>query len=101
MEKKPEHLHVLWEIYAQEGTMPLQKGDKMNDILHDDKRPILSLRFPAYPHFEREIKVGEGGITEIEAYAENGEMAPVIWFAIKVGETIIARINGKYVEQVA
>ena len=71
----------------------------MKDILHDE-RPIRRLIFPQYPHFERVIQIEEGGVTEIIAYAENGEMAPVVWFEIKVDDKVVARVNSKHVEQV-
>jgi len=38
--------------------------------------------------------VGEGGITRIEAYAENGHMALVPWFAVYKGEEIAVRMDG-------
>lgn len=71
----------------------------MKDTLHDE-RPIKRLIFPAYPQFERDYTVGEMGVTEIIPYGENGEMAYVVWFAVKINEKIIARVNSKYVEQV-
>ena len=71
----------------------------MKDILQDE-RPIRRLIFPAYPHFGRVIQVEEGGVTEIIAYAENGEMAPVTWFAVKADDKIVARVNSKHIEQV-
>ena len=36
--------------------------------------------------------------TKIVPYTENGQLAPVIWFAIYKGNRICARVNGAMVE---
>ena len=36
---------------------------------------------------------GSSGITKIEVYEENGEMAAVPWFALWAGDAIKCRIN--------
>lgn len=55
----------------------------------EDERPIVGLC--NHQNHTDVAWVGTDGITEIVAYEENGEMAPVPWFAIKVGDEIVAR----------
>lgn len=66
--------------------------------IFDDKRPIHKIVY-ADRSFDIWTK-GVNGVTEIEAYAENGEMAPVIWFKIWMGDHLYARVNGKHIETV-
>jgi hypothetical protein len=63
------------------------------NCIYNDGRPIQLLVYEG----DSILKVGSSGVTKIEPYYENGEMAEVIWFAVWSGETITARVNGKYV----
>lgn len=55
------------------------------------------------PNEEWEIQaVGDCAVDKIECYTENGEMAPIVWFAIyRYGKSEPhSRVNSKYVETV-
>ena len=45
-------------------------------------------------------RVGHQGITSIRPYSENGEMAPVTWFAVYAGDTIRVRVPARFTEVV-
>lgn len=61
-----------------------------------DNREIQSISFPD----ESNINIKQGEVDRITAYQENGNMAPVIWFAIYRNGAIDQRINAVYVESV-
>lgn len=42
-------------------------------------------------------QLGTQGVTEILPVEENGQMAPVPWFAVKRDNQIITRVNGAFV----
>ncbi len=42
---------------------------------------------------EKVVAVGLRGVTKIEAYEENGEMAAVVWLRIWQGDHLYARIR--------
>ena len=67
--------------------------------MYDDSRKIKSL---IYPDSDGVTSVDESGngIEKIVPYYENGEMAPVVWFAIYLNGKVAERINGKYVGSV-
>jgi len=67
----------------------------MNETLKDH-RPILKLVYPGGDFWA----VGNFGITAIEPYTEPGEMADVLWFRIRKGKSLHARVQGKYVMEV-
>jgi hypothetical protein len=58
----------------------------------DDKRPIYWVGTPTNWEGEAEFMVGQGGVTKILAYGENGEMAEVTWLAIYQGEGVWVRL---------
>ena len=70
-----------------------------------DNRPITSLvidwtqQADRHPQLIR--RVGEGGITKIEAYNEFAGPDWFLWFAIYVGEEIVWRVNGRYVVEIS
>lgn len=68
-------------------------------IIIEDKREIT--RIELFSYYSSDIvsytSSKEKGI-KIVPYHENGELAPVIWFAIIKNEDIVARINSKYVQ---
>ena len=41
--------------------------------------------------------VGRDGVKSIAPYEENGEMAPVLWFAVQHKDGSTVKLNGKYV----
>jgi hypothetical protein len=61
--------------------------------LIDDKRKIKCLVFED----ETEIKAGGLICDEIIPYQENGEMAPITWFACYRDSILIQRVNSKYI----
>ena len=67
--------------------------DKLKTII-EDERPIMAL------HTEGESFFVDKKITAIVPYHENGEMAPVVWFAIYMNEKILNRVNSKFVTTV-
>lgn len=71
----------------------------------DDKRAITWIRFPpSGPHDAGDPVLRASADSEyctaIVAYQEMGEMAPVTWFAQMVGDVVVARHNGKYIDSV-
>jgi len=38
------------------------------------------------------------GYTKIIPYHENGEMSPIVWFAIVKADIVVSRVNSKYVQ---
>ena len=60
-------------------------------------KPIDSVCYPD----DSAITVGILGVTAIEPYYENGEMAGVVWFNIWKGEFLWQKINSKHVAVVA
>ena len=66
--------------------------------IYKDDRPIRKIQYA-----DRSLAVwtvGLYGVTKIEAYQENGEMAPIIWFKIWLRDYLMARVNGKYIETI-
>ena len=45
-------------------------------------------------------EVGKGGVTKITVVMENGQNAPVPWFAVWHGDKINGKYNAEYVEGV-
>jgi hypothetical protein len=56
----------------------------------DDERPIKGVYFD---DCREGVTVGHAGTTAIVPYYENGEMAPVVWFAVYKGKHLHARLN--------
>jgi hypothetical protein len=56
-----------------------------------DPRPISTIAFGP-TETDLAYSVGINGVSSITPYWENGEMAPVPWFAVKIGDDIIARV---------
>jgi hypothetical protein len=67
----------------------------MAKIIIEDKRPIKKLFF-GDP--EETLVAGKYGIEKIVPYHENGEMAPVVWFAVYKNGEILSRFNSAQVE---
>lgn len=59
----------------------------------DDQRKIKSIWFEQHGGFE----AGKDEITEIKAYWDNGELAPIPWFAVLSGDKVIKRVNAKFI----
>jgi hypothetical protein len=67
----------------------------MAETISGEDRPITALIMPDGRRFCAQPNL------RIEPYSENGQMAYVIWFALKTTNGIIVRrINSSYVEQV-
>ena len=60
----------------------------------DDKRPIKRIHFPD----GGSIGVNRQCIEKIEPYHENGQMAPILWFAIYKKGKIFQRLNSAHIE---
>lgn len=60
----------------------------MNRVM-DDTSTIKS----AWGEGQTGATVGMAGVTRIEPYEENGQMAPVTWLAVFRGDTVVARLN--------
>ena len=58
------------------------------EMVHDP-RPISGIFWGEDDHDC--FVVGYGGVTKITPYYENGQMAAVPWFAIYIGDVLIAR----------
>lgn len=65
----------------------------------EDKRPIKRLYIKGNTCYS--IIAGGEFCDSIEAYEENGELAPVTWFAIIKDGIVAFRINGHYVQEVS
>jgi len=61
----------------------------------DDARVIKSIHLA-----DEGIFIGGSGVESIIPYHEDGEMSPVVWFAIYMRGEIKRRVNGKFVESV-
>ncbi len=67
--------------------------------LENDSRPIQLVVTPGEGgSFWR---VGHKGITKIETYFENGQMALIPWIAVYEGDSVKFRINCASVEYIA
>ena len=62
----------------------------------EDKRRVVYLGGPD----ELEIHVGEDDVTRIDCYEENGQSAPVAWFAVWEGDRLAYRINAAFISEV-
>lgn len=70
----------------------------MTTIVHDT-RPIKS----AWSYFERSqvgAAVGTNGVTRIEAYTENGQLALVTWLMVWKGDFLAMRLNAAHVHEI-
>jgi hypothetical protein len=45
-------------------------------------------------------RIGRLGVTKIDTYEENGEMAPIVWFRIWRGDVLWKRIRGGSVAEI-
>jgi hypothetical protein len=68
-------------------------------ILASDSRIIDAIFFGGDD--EERFKVGETGITKINAYDENGSMDFEPWFAVYKEDFLFARVRAGKVEQVS
>ena len=66
--------------------------------IENDKRPIQMV-WSVGPE-ELGATVGQSGVTRIEPYQENGQMAAVTWFAVYKGDFLAARLNGAYMAEI-
>ena len=68
------------------------------DTIMEDKREIY--RIEIFTQHSNDIisYTRRDGFTKIEPYHENGEMAPIVWFAIVKNDVIVSRVNSKYVQ---
>ena len=80
------------------GTSNNEIGGSEVILAHEDKRTIKTIFYEG--DGAGEYIVGGNGITKIEAYGENGEMAQVVWFAIYKGDFLWMRVNGKRIDGV-
>ena len=64
--------------------------------MKDDARPIQPLTIAG--EGGAWWAVGRDGITKIEVYLENGQMAQVPWLAVYRGDSIATRVNCAAVE---
>lgn len=61
-----------------------------------DPRTVATIAFsPGNDGFA--YAVGTNGVSRIVAYWENGMMAPVPWFAVFIGDEIMARVPAQMV----
>ena len=75
-------------------TGPLDKeSDVKSTKMIDDPRPIHAV-------WDADGQVGAtvglNDVTAITYYEENGDMAPVFWFAVWKGDIITKRLNGAH-----
>lgn len=73
------------------------KDDYVPEML-EDGRPIVALIMSD----DKQLWGGSCAACtmKIVAYEENGEMAPVVWFAVYRDGRLDSRINSKYVKEV-
>ena len=69
----------------------------MGKIIIEDERDIKRIEIFTQQAMDIESYSAKEGF-KIIAYHENGDMAPVVWFAIYRYDEIVARVNGKYVQ---
>lgn len=72
--------------------------------IKEDLRRIKRITFAGLDGEGGFYSVGDnltkGKVEKIVPYEENGEMAPVLWFAIYEDDEIAIRVNGKYIDTV-
>lgn len=68
-------------------------SEQTEQIMYD-KRPIQMVWSVGSEDEMIGATVGRGGVTRIEPYNENGQMAAVTWFAVYKGDFLTARLNG-------
>ena len=65
--------------------------NKAKDILQDEREVIaIGASLMDNPDWQ----VGRNNVTKIEVYAQSALYCDVPWFAVYVGEDIVARVNG-------
>lgn len=64
--------------------------------LSKDTRPIQVIVWPAFGN-QRPLRLGHDGVTRIEAYDENGELAAVPWVAVFKGDDLVLRTAARHV----
>ena len=66
-------------------------------IIIEDKREII--RIELFTYYSSDIvSYTSRENFKIIPYHENGEMAPIVWFAIERDGKIVSRVNSKYVQ---
>lgn len=68
--------------------------------LLEDTRPVVSITLDKETICVGDPFVANEFYTKIVPYGECGEMGYVVWFAIFVGNDVVRRVNGKFVESV-
>lgn len=65
-------------------------------IIAEDPRPVSTIAFgPTERDFA--YSVGVSGVTLIKPYLEPGEMSFIPWFAVYIGDEMIARVPSRMV----
>ena len=81
----------MYTPYGSTGPIEKESGVKSTKMI-DDPRPIQSVWDAADQGHG--ATVGLNDVTAITYYEENGDMAPVFWFAVWKGDIITKRLNG-------
>lgn len=74
------------------------KGEEMDDIIKDKREIQRIVLFTADKRDEECFSSREQ--CKIEAYHENGDMAPIVWFNIIRNGAVIAKVNSRYVSTI-
>jgi len=77
--------------------MEKDKLDRGQTMLSKDTRTISHVILPAGDIYS---VGGKAGITDIIAYDENGELAPVPWIAVYKGDFLFARMPARQVLEI-
>lgn len=70
----------------------------MSSEIIDDPRPIEGIWGEDCENLG--ARVGDSGVTKIDAHEENSELAPVVWFRVWRGDVVWKRIRGGSVVEI-
>lgn len=71
---------------------------KVDDIMGRFDQPIQSAWSNAPD--ETGARVGFDGVTRIEPYRENGQMARMVWLRVWKGDKLVARLNAAHMAEI-
>ena len=75
-----------------------EKDMESIEMIANDEREIERIEIFTQNSMDIVGYTKRDGYTKIVPYHENGEMSPVVWFAILKDNMIVSRVNSKYVQ---
>lgn len=68
------------------------------EMIANDEREIERIEIFTQHSMDIVSYTKRDGYTKIVPYHENGEMSPVVWFAVLKNDKVVSRVNSKYVQ---